>query len=81
MFAFGYDAASMLIKAIQETASLNRDGDLVIVREKVENALHTSVDVEAVTGNLTCTEYGECSADVLGIGSVQDGEWVTVFVP
>ena len=61
----GYDAATMLLRAIEEVAVV--DGDtLYIDRAKLREALTGLSGFEGVIGTISCDEFGDC-----GVGSVE----------
>ena len=61
----GYDAATMLLRAIEQVAVV--DGDtLYIDRAKLREALTGLSGFEGVIGTISCDEFGDC-----GIGSVE----------
>lgn len=80
--AHAYDAASIIMNAIDEVAIVDADGNLVIDREALILAIRNTTEYEGLTGTLTCNpESGECGAGVIGMNFVEDGEWVPVEVP
>jgi branched-chain amino acid transport system substrate-binding protein len=60
--AFAYDAASLLLKAIAQVAVLNEDGSLSVDPLAIRDVLNATVDFPGLTGSLTCSPYGDCSA-------------------
>lgn len=59
--AFAYDAAKMILMAIDKVAVKKKDGSLVIDRNKLNKALHKTKNYQGLTGNLTCDKYGDCA--------------------
>ncbi|MBN1139418.1 MAG: branched-chain amino acid ABC transporter substrate-binding protein [Anaerolineae bacterium] len=55
-----YDAASLLLDAVEAVAVQERDGTLHIGRQALREALYATSAYEGLTGNLTCDEYGDC---------------------
>lgn len=80
-YAFGYDAASLLLNAIEQVAVITPDGSLQFGRQALRDALYTTAAYPGVTGHLTCTEWGDCSAGRLAVHQVQKGEWTAVYAP
>lgn len=79
--AFGYDAANLLLNAMEEAAVVAPSGDLQIGRQALRNALGELSAQQGVTGLLTCTEWGDCSAGQIGVAQVQNGSWQTIYIP
>jgi len=79
-FAYAYDAMSLLLRGI-ETASIVDRQDLVIGRRALRDSLYETAGYPGVTGSLTCTEWGDCSAGDVAIGRVIDGQWHIVYIP
>jgi len=78
-----YDAIMMIATAIESVAEVQADGSLVIDREALIAAIRATADFPGITGTLTCTAIGDCSAGGIAIFQVQDGAFVQVsgFVP
>jgi branched-chain amino acid transport system substrate-binding protein len=59
--AYAYDAATLLLRAINQVAVLHEDGSLSVDPLAVRDVLYATVDFPGVTGSLTCSPYGDCS--------------------
>lgn len=79
--AHAYDAAMILINAIQAVATVDGEGNLVIDREALIQAVRDTADYEGLTGTLSCDDAGECGAGIIGVNEVVDGEWEVAEVP
>jgi branched-chain amino acid transport system substrate-binding protein len=55
-----YDAANLLLRAIEAVAVLEEDGTLHIGRQALRNELYTTSGYEGLTGSLACDQYGDC---------------------
>jgi branched-chain amino acid transport system substrate-binding protein len=75
------DSADMIFAAIDAVAEIDGEGNLVIDREALIEALRSTENFEGRTGTLTCAENGDCGATVFVIYVVEDGEFVQVEVP
>ena len=64
--AHAYDAANLLMQKAEEVAE-ERDGTLVIDRQKLRDALHATDGFEGLTGNLTCDDFGDCASPKIDI--------------
>lgn len=75
--AHSYDAANMLMDAIEEVAVEEDDGTLQIDRQALMDQLYATESLEGLTGTLTCDEFGDCADPKIDI--VQNGaEQVTI---
>jgi branched-chain amino acid transport system substrate-binding protein len=54
-----YDAAGLLLQAIETIAVKEPDGTLHIGRQALRNALYKTSDYEGITGRLTCDSFGD----------------------
>jgi branched-chain amino acid transport system substrate-binding protein len=58
--AHGYDAAMMIFAAIEKVGV--KDGDtLYIGRKALRDALYATKNLQGLTGNLTCDQFGDCA--------------------
>jgi branched-chain amino acid transport system substrate-binding protein len=60
--AHTYDAANLLLHAIETVAVQEDDGTLYIGRQALRDALYATTGYEGLSGSLTCDEYGDCGA-------------------
>jgi branched-chain amino acid transport system substrate-binding protein len=59
--AHAYDAAMMILVAIEKTAQKGPDGVLHLGRKALRDALYATKNFKGLTGNLTCDKYGDCA--------------------
>ena len=59
-YAHWYDAANMLLNAIEAVAVQDKDGTLHIGRQALRDALYATAEYQGLTGSLTCDAYGDC---------------------
>jgi len=71
-YLHGYDAAQLLLNAIERSTQQSKDGDLVIGRDKLRQSLYATHDAVGVTGRLDCDEFGDCSAPLFNILRLSD---------
>ena len=57
-----YDAANLLLSAIEKVAVKDGDGTLHIGRQALRDALYATKDFPGLTGKLTCNQFGDCGA-------------------
>jgi branched-chain amino acid transport system substrate-binding protein len=59
--AHAYDATMIIFKAIEAVAEGEEGEALLIGRKALRDALYAIKDHQGLTGNLTCSEYGDCA--------------------
>jgi len=70
-WAYAYDAATLLLKALEDTSIIDSDGSLVISRAELrENLARTSFT--GLTGALACAALGDCAAPRIVIHAHDD---------
>ncbi len=80
-----YDAAKLLLNAIESVAVQERDGTLHVGRQALRDALYATVDFEGVSGALTCDQFGDCGVGRFAILRLDDpsagleGMWSNVI--
>ena len=55
-----YDAANLLLHAIESVAVQDADGTLYIGRQALRDALYATANFAGVSGTLNCDEFGDC---------------------
>ncbi len=55
-----YDAANLLLHAIESVATQDADGTLYIGRQALRDALYATTDLEGASGTINCDEFGDC---------------------
>jgi branched-chain amino acid transport system substrate-binding protein len=78
--AHAYDAANILMNAIEEVAQVGDDGTILVGRQALRDAVSALTDYPGLTGNLTCNETGDCATgEALGIYQITEeqlaGNW------
>ncbi len=66
-FLNAYDAACLLMNAIEKVAVQSPDGSLHIGHQALRNALYAVRNFKGVTGSLTCNEFGDCAVPAFNI--------------
>ena len=76
--AHAYDAANILMDAIEEVA-VEVDGTLYVPKGALRERIYATENFDGLTGTLTCNEFGDCSAPVIAMYQVTarevGGEW------
>ncbi len=83
--AHAYDAANMLLDAVEAVGQESADGTLLIGRQALRDQLGAVADYQGLTGTLTCGETGDCATgEALGIYEVTqaevDGNWPPAII-
>ena len=73
--AHAYDAFMLISEAIEKSAVQFEDGSLVIPRQGLRDAFYATKDHKGLTGNLTCTEFGDCADPVIAVYEYHAGEF------
>ena len=76
----GYDAYNLFLDAIEATATVGDDGNLVISRAAIQEYLRSFEEFPGLTGVLTADGTGETASLAVGFFIVEDGENVEVTV-
>ncbi len=74
--AYAYDAAQIILDAIEAVGEVDDSGALVIDRAALHDHIRNLEDYDGLTGELNCNGTGECAAAVIEITVVQDGAFV-----
>ncbi|MFW5854593.1 MAG: ABC transporter substrate-binding protein, partial [Thermodesulfobacteriota bacterium] len=67
-----YDAADLLMTAIEAVAVPGPDGRLHIGRQALRDRLYAVDDFEGVTGVLDCDRFGDCALPVFDVLRLDD---------
>ena len=62
-----YDAANIIMDAIEEVGVVGDDGSVSIDLDELRAAIYATTDHPGVTGTLSCTETGDCGAPIIGV--------------
>ncbi len=79
--AQSFDAVNMILAALEQVAVLDEDGNLVIDREALIEAVRNTEDLDGLSGTITCEDNGDCGSVLIAVFVVEDGEWVEQEVP
>ncbi len=80
-----YDAANILLNAVEQVAEEGDDGSLSIDLGAVRDAVYATTDHPGATGTLSCDEFGDCSSPNIvvyqvGPEQINDGVWPPAVV-
>ena len=76
--AHAYDAANMIFNAVEQVAQTDGEGNTVIGRQALRDALYGTANFDGITGNLNCDENGDCADPKISVNIVQGGEYVRI---
>jgi peptide/nickel transport system substrate-binding protein len=77
--AHAYDAANMIFDAVEAVAQTDGDGNTIIGRQALRDALYATSGFDGITGNLTCDENGDCADPKIAVNQIQNGEYVPIY--
>ena len=77
--AHAYDAALMLFDAIEAVAQKDADGNTLVGRQALRDALYSTSGLDGITGSITCNEMGDCADPQIAVSQVQEGAFVPVY--
>jgi branched-chain amino acid transport system substrate-binding protein len=73
--AHAYDATNLLLNALEAVAVEDADGNIVIGRQALRDALNATEGHPGLIGTLTCDEYGDCgTGEALAIFQISEDE-------
>lgn len=78
-YPHAFDAANMIFACIEEVALVEDDGTIHVGRQALRDCLYATEDFEGITGTLTCTKYGDCSAQEFDVLELEDQEFQEVW--
>ncbi|MCB9104367.1 MAG: ABC transporter substrate-binding protein [Anaerolineales bacterium] len=77
--AHAFDATNMIFDAIEAVATTDADGNTVIGKQALRDALYATSGLEGITGTISCQENGDCADPEIVVSQIQGGEYVPVF--
>ena len=76
-----YDAANVILQALEEVAKIDNDGNLLVDREQLIVAIRETKGYQGQSGTITCDENGDCGSASIDVFRVVDGAWERQEVP
>jgi len=67
-----FDAANILLNAVEKAARPLPDGTLRIGRQALREAMYATQGFEGVSGRMTCDEFGDCAAQSFDVLRLDD---------
>lgn len=76
---YGYDAAMLIMNAVERVAKQTDDGRLLIGRKALRDALYATKDFKSLGGNLSCDPNGDCADPHIAVYQITEetiaGKW------
>lgn len=69
-----YDAAMMVFAAIEKVGKTDKDGNLLIGRKALRDALYATKGFKGLTGTLTCDKYGDCADPKIAVYQTESAD-------
>jgi branched-chain amino acid transport system substrate-binding protein len=80
--AHAFDAASLIMDAIDTVSIEGDDGTLYVPRTALRDEFFATTDYEGITGSLTCDEYGDCADPKISVSLIgADGTYERIWPP
>jgi branched-chain amino acid transport system substrate-binding protein len=73
--AHAYDAMNIVFAAVEKVAVQDADGTLHIPRQALRDAMYSTENFQGLTGNLTCSETGDCADPKIAVYQYHTGEY------
>ncbi|MEW6221682.1 MAG: branched-chain amino acid ABC transporter substrate-binding protein, partial [Thermodesulfobacteriota bacterium] len=73
--AHAYDGASIIMTAIEQVAQQDADGNTIIGRQALRDAMYGTTDFDGITGKLSCNENGDCGDPKIAVYQIKAGEY------
>ncbi len=77
--AHAFDAANIVLDAIEEVSLEGSDGTLYIPRTALRDAVFATSGYEGVTGTLTCDENGDCADPKISVSLIGGGAYERIW--
>jgi polar amino acid transport system substrate-binding protein len=79
--AHAYDAYMVIVNAIEQVGKVDADGNLMIGRKALRDAIRATKDHQGLSGKIACDENGDCGTGSVAFSVVKGGEWVSAEAP
>jgi branched-chain amino acid transport system substrate-binding protein len=77
--AHAFDAANLIMDAIEKVAQQGADGTVMIGRQALIDAMAAVSSVPGITGNLTCDPNGDCADPKIAVSLVDGGNFNAIW--
>jgi len=79
--AHAYDAYMVIVNAIEQVGVVDADGNLLIGRKALRDAIRATKDYQGLSGKIACDENGDCGTGSVAFSMVTAGAWVAAEAP
>jgi putative ABC transport system substrate-binding protein len=69
----------MIFDAIEQVAQTDAEGNTVIGRQALRDALYATSGLDGITGNLSCNELGDCADPKIAVNQIQASAYVPIY--
>lgn len=66
-YPYAYDAVNLLMRAIELTATVQKDGTIIVGRQALRDAICATSGFEGLSGRLSCDSFGDCGIRLVSI--------------
>lgn len=77
--AHAYDAAMVILNAIEKVAQTDAEGNLQIGRKALNEAIRGTEGYQGLSGIITCDANGDCGTGTVAVSQVQNGAFEVVW--
>ncbi len=77
--AHAYDATNMILDAVEAVAMVDGDGNMLVGRQALIDAVAATSGKAGITGTLTCDANGDCADPKISVSEINGGEFVPVW--
>ena len=77
--AHAYDAAMVIMNAIEKVGKVDPQGNLHIGRKALSDAVRGTADYQGLTGTITCDANGDCGTGTVAVSEVKSGAYEVVW--
>jgi branched-chain amino acid transport system substrate-binding protein len=74
-----YDAAMVIMNAIEKVGQVAPDGSLHIGRKALNDAIGATSGYQGLTGNITCDANGDCGTGTVAVSQVKGGAYEVIW--
>lgn len=79
--AHAYDATGIFFAAIEKVAITGPDGTIYVPKKALRDAIYATQGYRGLTGVLTCGQYGDCGAPIIGVYQVTADNVANLSLP
>ena len=79
--AHAYDAYMVIANAVEKVAELDAEGNLLVGRKKVRDAIRATTGYQGLSGKISCDANGDCGSGSVTFSMVSGGAWVAAEAP